>query len=68
MAGYDFLGAHVGVGRADIVLVLIPLVFLGTLGIGMVALERVRLPLALASIICCLLIADSLYWHEPRTQ
>ncbi|MFB6296932.1 MAG: hypothetical protein ABEH56_00265 [Salinirussus sp.] len=57
---------HGNVSRADLILVLVPLVFVGVYATGVLAFDGRLAPVACASIACCLLIADGLFWHPPR--
>ncbi len=50
---------------ADLLLVLIPVTFALTYGAGTIALDSRVASTASASLACCVLIADGLFWHPP---
>jgi hypothetical protein len=54
------------VSHADLILFILPVLFFGMCGIGVLATGAWSVSIALASIICCLLIADGLFWHPPH--
>lgn len=64
MDGISTGGVRNDLSRADLILILIPLVFIGTYSTISI-LDTSLTPAAGASIACCLLIADGLFWHPP---
>lgn len=57
-----------GLSRPDLILAVLPLLFLGIYGIGAVALETRSVAAAVAAIACCLVVADGLFWHSPDDE
>ena len=58
----DFLGE---MSRADLYLTLLPLVFIGMYGGSSLVLGSRAMRAGIASIACCLVIADGLFLHPP---
>lgn len=54
--------------RADLILAFLPLVFLGVYGVGALAFDTRSMVAAAASIACCVLVVDGLFWHSPRDE
>ncbi|MFP4218823.1 MAG: hypothetical protein ACLFR6_08320 [Salinarchaeum sp.] len=54
--------------RADLLLMLIPLTFALISGAGTIALDSWIPSTAGASLACCVLIADGLFWHPPTDR
>lgn len=59
------LDAPGALARADLILAVLPLLFLGIYGIGSVAFDARSVAAAVAAIACCLVVADGLFWHSP---
>jgi hypothetical protein len=64
MDGNSTGGVRRDLSRADLILILIPLVFLGSYS-TILLLDTSLIPAVGASIACCLLIGDGLFWHPP---
>lgn len=54
--------------RADLILAVLPLLFLGIYGVGALAFDTRSMAAAAASVACCALVADGLFWHSPRDE
>lgn len=65
MGAIDVVDGRLDVTRADAIILLIPSILLGIVGVGYVTLDAWFVPAVLASIACALLIADGLFWHQP---
>jgi len=58
----------VSVSYADLLLALIPLTFVLISGAGTIAFDSWIASTAGASLACCVLIADGLFWHPPTDR
>lgn len=66
MDGIDLTSEHTDISRADVLLITIPLVFVGIYTVGMFAVDSRVLRASVASLACCLVIADGLWVHPPE--
>ena len=60
-----FVKGHGALTHADLVLLLIPLTFGIVYGAGMLATGDWWISTVVASVACCGLIGDGLFWHPP---
>lgn len=58
----------ISVAHADLLLALIPLTFVLISGAGTIAFDSWIPSTASASLACCVLIADGLFWHPPTDR
>jgi len=54
-----------GLSRADLILLAVPLLFVGGFGVGTLLFERLALAVGAAAVACCPVIGDGLFWHPP---
>lgn len=57
-----------GLSRADLILTVLPPMFMGVYGIGALVFDTPAIAAAAASVACCVLIADGFFWHPPTTD
>jgi len=66
MTGVESLGDwFAGLSRADLILGVVPLLFVGVAGIGTLLVDSRPLAVGVAALACCAVIGDGIYLNPP---
>lgn len=57
-----------GLKRADVILVAVPLLFVGIYGLGALLFENQTLAVGVAAVACTVAIGDGIFWHPPTDE
>lgn len=66
MIGESSAAVRDDLAHADFVLLCIPILFATIYGAGVLVFDARTIAIAGAALICCLLVADGLFWHAPQ--